>query len=201
MITVLVAIDTVYKQMVAIPLEKKGNRDLFASRSLAAFARHVGHPRVIIQGDSELALMAVIHDACAHLSATTPRTSPVNSKGSNGADERAVQAVEGMARTLRLDLLDRKVAVGSYLPITSWMVRRAAWLLRQTACARQFEKPYESLVLPFAKRVMWKGPTIQPAKLRAAGVMVCGWGNHRHSMLTSLAREWASLWFARFDVC
>ena len=65
MITVLVAIDTVYEQTVAIPLEKKGNRDLFASRSLAAFARHVGHPRVIIQGDSELALMAVIHDACA----------------------------------------------------------------------------------------------------------------------------------------
>ena len=39
MVTVLVAIDTVYKQMVAIPLEKKGNRDPFASRSLAAFAR------------------------------------------------------------------------------------------------------------------------------------------------------------------
>ena len=45
MVTVLVAIDTVYKQMVAIPLEKKGNRDPFASRSLAAFARYVGHPK------------------------------------------------------------------------------------------------------------------------------------------------------------
>ena len=49
MVTVLVAIDTVYKQMVATPLEKKGNRDPFASRSLAAFARYVGHPKVIIQ--------------------------------------------------------------------------------------------------------------------------------------------------------
>ena len=29
-------------------------------------------------------------------------------------------------------------------------------------------KPYESLVLPYAKRVMWKGPTIQPAKLRSS---------------------------------
>ena len=61
MISVLVAIDTVYKQMVAIPLEKKGNRDPFASRSLAAFARCVGRPNVITQGDSEPALMAVIH--------------------------------------------------------------------------------------------------------------------------------------------
>ena len=68
-----------------------------------------------------------------------------------------------MARTLRLDLLDRtNIAVGSDLPITSWMVRHAAWLLShfqaraadgKTAYARQFEKPYESLVLPFAELV------------------------------------------------
>ena len=122
--------------------------------------------------------MAVIHDACALLTAATPRTSPVNSKGSNGAAERAVQSVEGMARTLRLDLLGRtNVAVGSDLPITSWMVRHAAWLLShfqagtadgKTAYARQFEKPYESPVLPFAERVMWKDPTLQPAKLRSS---------------------------------
>ena len=31
--------------MVAIPLETKGNRDPLASRSLAAFARYVGHPK------------------------------------------------------------------------------------------------------------------------------------------------------------
>ena len=116
MVTVLVAIDTVYKQMVAISLEKKRNRDPYSSRSLAAFARYVGHPKVIIQGDSEHALMAVIQDACALLTAATPRTLLLNSKG---AAERAVQSVEGMARTLRLDLLGRtNIAVGSDLPIT-----------------------------------------------------------------------------------
>ena len=150
MTRVLVAIDTVYKQMVAIHLEKKGNRGPLASRSLAAFARYVGHPKVIIQGDSEHALMAVIHDACAPVTSATPHTSPVNIKGSNGAAERAVQCVEGMARILRLDLLGRTfVAVGRDSPITSWMVRHAAWLLShfqagtangKTAYARQFEK-------------------------------------------------------------
>ena len=80
MVTVLVAIDIVYKQMVAVPFEKKGNSDPFVSRSLAALARYVGHPKVILQVDSEHALMAVIHDACAMLTAATPRTSPVNSK-------------------------------------------------------------------------------------------------------------------------
>ena len=127
MVTVLVAIDTVYKQMVAIPLEQKGNRDPLPSRSLAAFARYVGHPKVIIQGDSVQALMAVIHDACALLTGATPRTSIVNSKGSNGAAERALQSVERMARTLRLDLTN--IAVGCDLPNTSLMVRHAAWLL------------------------------------------------------------------------
>ena len=150
MITVLVAIDTVYKQMVAIPLEKKGNRDPFASRSLAAFARYVGHPTVTVQEDSQHSLVAVIHESCALLTSATPRTSPVNSNGSNGAAARAVQSVEGMAHTLRLDLLGRSnVAVGSDLPITSWMVRHATWLLSHfqagtadgnTACARQFEQ-------------------------------------------------------------
>ena len=147
MVPVLVAMGKVYKQMVAIHLEKK--KDPFASRSLAAFALY---PKVIIQGDSEHALMAVIHDACAVLTAATPRTSLVNSKGSNGAAERAVQSVESMA--LRLELLSRtNIAVGSDLPITSWMVRHAAWLLGhlqtrstdgKTAHTRQFERTCES---------------------------------------------------------
>ena len=96
MITVLVAIDTVYKQMVAIPLEKKDNRDPFASRR-AAFARYVGHPKVTVQGDSQHSLVAVIHESCALLTSATPRTSPVNSNGSNGAAARAVQSVEHSA--------------------------------------------------------------------------------------------------------
>ena len=122
--------------------------------------------------------MAVIHDACAWLTAATPRTSLVNSRGSNGAAERTVQSVEEMARTLRLDLLSRtNIAVGRDLPITSWMVRHAAWLLShfqtgsadgKTVYARQFERPYESLVLPFAERVMWKDPTLQLAKLKSS---------------------------------
>ena len=93
MMTVLVAID------------KKRIRDPFASRSLTAFARYVGHPKVIIQGESGRPLVAVVHDACALLTSATPRTSPVNSKGSNGAAERAAQSVEVGARTQRLDLL------------------------------------------------------------------------------------------------
>ena len=122
--------------------------------------------------------MAVIQDACALLTAAIPRTLLVNSKGSNGAAKRTAQSVEVMARTLRLDFLSRtNIAVGSDLPITSWMVRHAAWLLShlqtgsadgKTAYARQFERPYESPVPPFSELVMWKDPTLQPAKLKSS---------------------------------
>ena len=69
--------------------------------------------------------MVVIHDACAMLTAATPRTSFVNSQGSNGTTEKAIQSGEEMARTLRLALLSkRNIAVGRELPITSWRVKR-----------------------------------------------------------------------------
>ena len=55
-------------------------------------------------------------------------------------------------------------------------MQHAAWLLShfqtgsadgKTTYARQFEKTYESLVLHFAERIMWKDPTLQPAKLNS----------------------------------
>ena len=59
-------------------------------------------------------------------------------------------------------------------------MKHAAWLLShfqtrsadgKTAYARHFERPYESPVLPFAERVTWKDPTLQPAELKSS------WGN------------------------
>ena len=115
----------------------------------------VAIPRKVTEIHSQVAVWTLQSDHPRRLGArthgaATPRTSLVNSKGSNGAAERAVQSVEGMARTLRLDLLARtNVAVGSDQPITSWMVRHAAWLLShfqagtangKMAYARHFEK-------------------------------------------------------------
>ena len=146
---------------VAIPLEHKGNRKLLACRSLAAFARYVGYPEMVNQGDSSKhALMAVAHGACAPLTCAAQRRSPVKSKASNGAAERdrAVQTAEGMPRTLRLDVPSRNnVAVGSILTIMSFLERDAAWLLSQagsadstTAHSRQLEKSHDSPLPPFA---------------------------------------------------
>ena len=196
---------------VAIPLEHKGNRKLLACRSLAAFARYVGYPEMVNQGDSSKhALMAVAHGACAPLTCAAQRRSPVKSKASNGAAERdrAVQTAEGMPRTLRLDVPSRNnVAVGSILPIMSFLERDAAWLLSQagsadgtTAHSRQLEKSHDSPLPPFAGTGHVKGSdTLGFQAEEQPGDTVRGWGDDRRATLTSLAREWAWLWLAPFD--
>ena len=125
--------------------------------------------------------MAVVHDAFALLICVTPRTSPVIIKGSN-QEERAVQSVGCMARTLRLDLARR------------FNHLHGGSAHGKTAYAHQFDAPYATLVLLFSERVMWKDPTLQPAKLRSSWDLVCGW----RDSLASSAREWASLSLARF---
>ena len=42
------------------------------------------------------------------------------------------------------------------------------WISRWKDGVRHFERPYESLVLLFAERVVWKDPTLQLAKLKSS---------------------------------
>ena len=140
---------------------------------------------MIIQGDSEHAIMA------------TPRTSLVNCKRLKWSRDWAVQSVEGMARTLRLDLLARtNVAVGSDLLLTSWMVMYAAWFLSHFQAGRTDGKTAYVL----GERVMWKDPISSLRSGEASWDTVCGGDDHRQAKITSSARKWASLWLARFDV-
>ena len=83
------------------------HHDVLRSRDPLSRRSPLDTQKVITQGDSEHALMAAVLDACALLTCATPRTSLVGSKGSDGAPDRPVQSVEGLARGLRLDLLSR----------------------------------------------------------------------------------------------
>ena len=179
-LTVLVATDNAYKHVVAIPVEEKGVQDRGPARALAGFVRYLGLPRVIVQGDPENSMSAVVREACGLITggSAIARESPRNSKGSNGAAERAIQTIQGYARTLRLDLAKRTgVEVGAEHPITQWLIRHAGWCWShfhrasedgRTSYERQFERVYGSQVLPFGERTMWKNPTLSPAKLSSS---------------------------------
>ena len=127
MVTVLVAIDTVYKQMVKkLSIRKSQSRRIRTVRRTS----QSDHPR--------------------RLGARTHGSHP---RRMRIADSRNTTHLTCEQQGLK------------------W---NATWLLShfqtgsadgKTAYARQFERPYESPVLPFAERVMRKDPTLQPAKL------------------------------------
>ena len=120
------------------------DRSPLASRSPAAFARYVGHPKATRR------LGARTHGRHPRRLRTSDIRQLCNAKAQM-EQPRAVQSVEGMARTLRLGWLQCTIHAGT--------------ADGKTAYARQFENPYESLVRHLS---LWRDPTLQLAKLRSS---------------------------------
>ena len=178
LLKVLVGADDVYNTVFCIPCARKGPSDASQVKSLAAAIRALGLERVNVQSDPEPSVMAVVRAACALVAGATPRSSPVNSKGSNGRAERALQAVQGLLRTLGAHL-ERKagVTLSSDMDLTTWAARHAAWLISRfapqtadklTAYERQHQRAYHSPVLAFGELVLWKQAASHVAKLSSA---------------------------------
>ena len=138
---------------------------------------------------------------------TSTKPQPVNSKGSNGAAEREqYNPLRGWLALCVFDLLSRtNIAVGSDLPITSWMVRQRGmvvesfsnWISRwkDGVCTTVRKTLRITCSYLSLKRVMWKDPTLQPGEVeKQLGCMVCGWGDHRR------ATPHVSLWNARVGI-
>lgn len=97
----------------------------------------------------------------------------MGSSGSNGVIERAVQAIEGQARTIELALESR---IGSEIPsdhdVVPWIFEYAATTINKgqvgadgkTAYERLKGKPAHLSGLEFGEKVPWKGTT--PARER-----------------------------------
>ena len=84
---------------------------------------------LILQGDPELSLVALIRKVASERPARTiVRTSPKGSKGSLGGVERAHRSVKALARALKFH---DELMYGVWIPLTSVMI---PWLLRWAAC-------------------------------------------------------------------
>ena len=101
----LVAVDRGSGMPFASQVTRKGNC-AYAVKALSAFLLSVGHLRMILQHDQEPAirnLAELTHEKVLQLNGAirmTTRESPVDSHQSNGAAERGVRTVRGLARTL-----------------------------------------------------------------------------------------------------
>ena len=90
---------------------------------------------------------------------------PVQSKGSNGMVERAVQTVEQYFRTLKSQLDERYgVKVDTRHPVLTWLCEYSMYLLNRLEVSKDGKTAYERckgkqakvLGLEFGEKVLWK---------------------------------------------
>ena len=97
------------------------------------------------------------------------QVSPTQSHQSNGAAEKAVSTVRGLARTYLAVLKDRipSIEVTTHSPMLPWTIRHAAWILTRYNLRRDTRMtPYEKIrgqkyrkeILPLDEQVLARCP-------------------------------------------
>ena len=132
---VLVIGERRHKKTWAMLVPRKGTEFLWIAKRAAKFIDHLGHNRVTLRCDNDLAIEAVareIAQARQGGSQTVPGRPPVGESQSHGIIERAVGLVAGQARTLKAALEHR---TGTRVPsderILCWLVEFAAYLMNR----------------------------------------------------------------------
>ena len=110
----------------------------YPALALTSWLRELGHIHITLQTDGEPAIQSLVDlirerlasgNAGVVIDRVAVQTSPVDSHASNGAVERSIQTLRGLARTYIAGLERR---CGQELPANSvwwcWAMRHAAWL-------------------------------------------------------------------------
>ena len=137
----------------------------------------LGHSELIVKGDNEPALQALIQRALEVLRISTSvekisdEQSPAYDSQSNGGTEVGVMLIRGLFRTLRLGL---EAAIGKRIPVDHavipWLLEHTALLLSirtrlpngMTPWAMSRGRPFGQKIIGFGERVLWKLPTKGP---------------------------------------
>ena len=170
-LAILVGRERETKAVMATVVPRKSSGE-WVTKRLMAWMRELGYEfcDVIVKSDNEPALVSLV-EAWGKLRAAKGgkrmviEHSPVHSSKSNGVVERAVQAVQGMIRTMRSALEEKwgaKLDVAH--PIWTWMAEYAGWLLTRCEVGRDGKTAYERIKgkharvqgMEFGEAVLWK---------------------------------------------
>jgi len=152
----------------------KGPSQAYPVQALAAFLLEIGHHRMVLQTDGEPSIVALgraVRDQVVsqgRAEQVTLQASPVGSHQSNGAAERAISTIRGLARVY-LEALSNKtgLAIGAGSEWWPWALRHAAWVYNRfhvrrdlgcTPYAKVRHKAYGQPVLGFAEQVLARRP-------------------------------------------
>ena len=153
----------------ATAVPTKGSIGRFAVDKAIDYVRELGDQegRILVKTDQEPAIKTWLNDMIAARpdGRTIVEESPVQSSGSNGRAERAVQTLEGQIRILLLSL-ERRLGqrVDAKEPIVSYMPEYAAYLLNRMEVGKDGKTPYERckgkkanvLGVEFGEKVLYK---------------------------------------------
>ena len=106
------------------PVPSKGTADPYPAKAVAKDLEMTGYKRVILKSDQEPSIVAVLREA-ANLwkGEVVPEGSPKGESKSNGEVERAVQNMQGLARTLKEAIeIKTKCEIPSRHPVLAWLV-------------------------------------------------------------------------------
>ncbi len=166
----------------AVPCKGADEEDYVASM-VASDVLCLGHIEVILKGDNEPALQALIarilqiarvkaqNDDEATLKKISKEEPPAHDSQSNGGTEVGVMLIRGIFRTLKLCLEAR---IGKYVPVAhavvSWLLEHSALMLNIksrgpdgiTAWCRARGRPFGQKLLGFGEMVLYKLPSKGP---------------------------------------
>ena len=169
---------------------QKAPEDTYVVAAFASWIWELGHVRLIIQSAGEpaiLALVAAVRDKVIADGKAEQITwvSPKGSHDSNGAAERTVQQVRGMARVYLENMCEK---TGSEIvpkcPWWAWALRHAAWVYnrlpvradtRVTPYSEIRLKTYAQPVLPFGELVLARRPKHICRRAQHSLCTVAGW--------------------------
>ena len=166
---------------------KGADEDDYAAGLVSTAVLWLGHIEVILTGDNEPALQAMVERAMQLLRvkvsqpsgdssritlkrSTVEKSAPYDSQ-SNGGTEVGVMLIRGLFRTLKLCL---EANLGKYIPVNHsvlhWLLEHTAFLLNVrsrgsdglTPWARVRGRPFGMQVIGFGEEVFFKRPTKGP---------------------------------------
>ena len=150
-LTVLVGRERVTGMCMATVLPFKRSTGKFAADKVMEFIAECGNSSgdIIVKTDQEAAIAYLVKDIVLERGdekgcRTIVEESPVESKGSNGVVERAVQAIEGQVRVLKLALEARiGMDIDAESKIVTFMTEYASYLMNRLEVGKDGKTAYE----------------------------------------------------------
>ena len=147
----------------------KGGGDAYSIRLAVAFLDGLGIQEGILRTDGEPSILDWAKQVKkAWKGKLVLEASARGSAESKGGVERSIQTIQGMVRTLKLDLEERLgTTLETTTPVLAWLVRHAGWLLtryqrhgRLGATSFQVLRgvPYEGQLVRFGEVVVYRYP-------------------------------------------